>query len=74
MCRVHFEIANTKTWYAVMREARELFGKNWRCQSHVKRRLDRGRPVTVWWEVPDANFATWVAIKLAVTVVNPAHK
>jgi hypothetical protein len=70
MHRVTFQIANTKIWYAIMKEARILYGKNWRGQPHVKRKLERNkwqnRMVPVWFEVPDPAFATWVAVKHAV--------
>jgi hypothetical protein len=64
---VWFEIENTKTWYAVMSEARKMFGRNWRTQKHVKRKLNQSfQPVTVWFEVPDEQFGTWIAVKYAV--------
>jgi hypothetical protein len=70
MHRITFLLINTDQWYAVMKEARTLYGKNWRAQSHVKRRLDRNewsqRPERVWFEVPDLSFASWCAVKLAV--------
>jgi hypothetical protein len=75
MHRVMFQIANTTQWYAIMKEARTLYGKNWRGQPHVKRRLERNRwnhgLVPVWFEVPDPAFATWVAVKHAV-IAGPA--
>jgi hypothetical protein len=71
MHRVVFELRDVDTWYAIMREARLMFGKNWRCQSHVKRKLTRTWAMTgterVWFEVPDPQFGTWCALKLAVT-------
>jgi hypothetical protein len=59
-----------------MREARAMFGKNWRCQSHVRRKLDWGSrtAIPVWFEVPDPQFATWVSLKLTVNHVEPTHK
>jgi len=70
MHRVLFLLKNTDQWYSVMKEARNLYGKNWRAQPHVKRRLDRNRwtqkPERVWFDVPDTNFASWCAVKLAV--------
>jgi hypothetical protein len=78
MHRITFELENTRQWYAVMREARTLYDKNWRSQSHVKRRLDRQkytqRPEAVWFDVPDEKFATWCAVKLAVRVVKTQNK
>lgn len=79
MHKLYFEIADTKTWYAIMREARAQFGKDWRAQAHVKRRLDsnRWKPNSVervWFEVPDPKFGTWVAIKHAVRHIAPPGK
>lgn len=70
MHRITFEIAHTSTWYAIMKEARALYGTNWRGQPHVKRKLDHwgAKMVPVWFEVPDPVFATWVAVKHAVIV------
>jgi hypothetical protein len=78
MHRVVFELRDVATWYAIMREARAMFGKNWRCQSHVKRRLTRTWTMTsserVWFEVPDPQFGTWCALKLAVIQAVVANK
>jgi hypothetical protein len=55
-----------------------MFGKNWRCQSHVKRRLTRTWAMSgterVWFEVPDPQFGTWCALKLAVIQTSVANK
>ena len=78
MHRVVFELRDVATWYAIMREARMMFGKNWRCQSHVKRRLTRtwygNSSERVWFEVPDPQFGTWCALKLAVIQSPVANK
>lgn len=76
MHRIIFNIGDTKTWYAIMKEARTLYGVNWRSQPHIKRKLERWKPtsVTVWFEVPDPAFATWVAVKHAVIVHSVAGK
>ena len=70
MHRITFSLFNTDQWYSVMKEARLLYGKNWRAQPHVKRRLERNRWMQkaerVWFEVPDTSFASWCAVKLAV--------
>lgn len=75
MHRITFTLATTAQWYAVMREARSLYGTSWRSQPHVKRKLERSKynmqPIQVWFEVPDSKFATWVAVKLAV-IAEPA--
>ena len=78
MHRITFMLDDTKTWYAVMREARALYGKNWRGQPHVKRKLERNRwiksQIPVWFEVPDPSFASWCAVKLAVEAKLPPAK
>jgi len=82
MHKLYFELSSVDAWYAIMREARAQFGQNWRCQRHVKRRLERahiwnppGTAERVWFEVPDPAFGTWVAIKHAVRVVGaPINK
>jgi hypothetical protein len=70
MHRITFLLKSTDQWYAVMKEARALYGKNWKAQPHVKRRLERNGWATknerVWFDVPDPSFASWCAIKLAV--------
>ena len=81
MHKLYFELSSVDTWYAIMREARAQFGKNWRCQAHVKRRLENasiwkmsGTNERVWFEVPDPKFGTWVTIKHAVRQVEPPGK
>ena len=81
MHKLYFELASVEQWYAIMREARAQFGKNWRSQSHVKRRLERSSiwsmPLSterVWFEVPDPAFGTWITIKHAVRQVQPTGK
>jgi len=75
MHRIWFHLHSTKEWYAVIKEARAMFGTNWRTQSRVKRRLEHHGlwglkySVPVWFEVPDQTFATWVAVKHAVIAV-----
>ena len=78
MHKLYFELSDVDTWYAIMREARAQFGKNWRCQRHVKRRLEHAnlwrlndQRERVWFEVPDPKFGTWIAIKHAVRQVEP---
>lgn len=77
MHRIFMELSDTDTWYAVMSEARKMFGKNWRGQPHVKRKLNRHAvkmPVCIWFDVPDEKFGTWVAVKLAVRIVKDPNK
>jgi hypothetical protein len=79
MHRITFEIGNVDTWYKIMAEARSQFGKGWRGQPKVKRKLESWRPagaapIRVWFEVPDPSFATWVAVKLGVPVAGAANK
>ena len=78
MHRITFMLDDTKKWYDVMREARALYGKNWRGQPHVKRKLERNRwmkqVIPVWFDVPDPSFASWCAVKLAVEAKLPPNK
>ena len=78
MHRITFSLKNTDQWYAIMKEARALYGKNWRSQPHAKRRLDRyrwdSRNERVWFDVPDVQFASWCAVKLAVEATITANK
>jgi hypothetical protein len=81
MHKLYFELSDVETWYAIMREARAQFGKNWRSQAHVKRRLENaslwrlsGCAERVWFEVPDPKFGTWIAIKHAVRQVQSPGK
>ena len=78
MHRITFLLLNTDQWYSVMKEARLLYGKNWRAQPHVKRRLERNswmqKTERVWFDVPDVNFASWCAVKLAVEATITANK
>lgn len=76
MHRIWFDLRSTDTWYAIMKEATALYGKDgWRSQPRVKRRLERyvwqkhREDNHVWFEVPDPAFATWCAVKHAVIVV-----
>ena len=71
--RFWFLIGNEKQWYAVMAECREWFGKNWKCQNKVRRKLEtynyrHKKPQLVWFEVPDPKFATWVSVKHSIQV------
>ena len=64
--RFYVNLYSEEQWYNVIREANRWFGKNWRGQSHVKRKF-KGRmlkePIKVWFEVPDQRFDAWVALK-----------
>lgn len=78
MHRITFEMVDSTQWYTVMREARLMFGTNWRSQPRIKRRFDANRwlnkPVTVWFEVPDPAFASWIAVKHAVIATQAPGK
>ena len=77
MHRVYMEIDDVRVWYKIIREAIALYGKNWRGQQGVKRRLTSSAvrvPYVIWFEVPDAKFATWIVLKYAVTLVAPPGK
>jgi len=73
--RIYVTITTQDQWYAVMRECRSWFGKNWRTQGRVKRKLSensrygRSAPaIPVWFEVPDLKIATWLSVKLSLQV------
>ena len=80
MHRVYMEIGSIAVWYKIIREANALYGRNWRGQSGVKRRLSHNiwlhdkKQERVWFDVPDEKFSTWVAIKCGVTVIAPPGK
>lgn len=78
MHRIYMEIGSIDIWYRIIREATALYGRNWRGQSGVRRRLSRNLwykiQERVWFDVPDEKFGTWAAIKCGVTIVAPPGK
>ena len=79
--RFWFSISTEKQWYDIMRECRAWFGKNWRGQAKVRRKLDPRRrgllklaPLEVWFEVPDPRFATWVSVKYSLQVQSDSKR
>ena len=74
MHRIQVELRDIATWYAVIRELNQVYGaNNWRGQSHVRRRLegliwDDRKTLWVWFDVPDPAIASWLAVKLAVSI------
>ena len=80
MHRVYMEVGTLAVWYKIIREANALYGRNWRGQSGVKRRLSHNiwlhdkKQERVWFDVPDEKFSTWVAIKCGVTIIQPPGK
>ncbi len=84
MHRIWVEIGSSEVWYKIIAEANREFGiRGWKGQSGAKRRLDRNNRIwpsalntteRVWFDVPDEKFATWIAIKYAVTVLAPPGK
>jgi len=74
MHRIQIELRTVKDWYAVIRELNQVYGVgNWKGQNHVRRRLEDliwhdSKSIWVWFDVPDEKIATWLAVKLAVTV------
>jgi len=71
MHRIWFDIASTDVWYSIQREAKKLYGTSWKSQSRVRRKLENiwGKPQShsVWFDVPDQSFASWISVKYAVT-------
>lgn len=77
--RFWFLIADEKQWYAIMKECRAWFGKNWKGMQKVRRKLQKNHrwgsshtPLAVWFEVPDPRFATWIAVKMSLQVQSDA--
>ena len=63
--RVYVNVSTVSDWYQIIRDANARFGKNWRGQKRVKRKLENPIHdcVTVWFDVPDPAFATYVQLK-----------
>ena len=81
MHRIWFDLRDTETWYAIMKEATTLYGRNgWRGQPRVKRKLEkfaweRNRPENyVWFEVPDSKFGVWITLKTGVELIKQENK
>jgi hypothetical protein len=72
--RFYVSITTTEQWYAVMRECRVWFGTEWRTQPKIRRQLARefDRPVKVWFDVPNSEWATWIATKLSLEICSNA--
>jgi len=73
--RFRIYVNSTAQWYSVMNECRDWFGKNWKTQPKVRKKLETwrrhsGEPICVWFEVPDERWATWVSTKFALEVVS----
>jgi hypothetical protein len=72
--RFWFLLSDEKQWYAIMAECRAWFGKNWKCQPKVRRKLESSnwqhqrKPQLIWFDIPDPKFATWVSVKHSVQV------
>lgn len=66
--RLWITVSTTKQWYDVIRECQSWFGKNWQSQSKVKKKIQRLKTVTVWFDVPDPKFSTWISIKFGLEV------
>lgn len=73
--RIYVSLTTAEQWYGIMRECRSWFGKNWRTQPRVKRKLAEGQrygrnmpSVQVWFEIPDQRFATWISVKYSLQV------
>lgn len=72
--RFYVRVRTVDQWYAIMRECRVWFGRNWRCQNKVRRRFRHANKntiaaiSTVWFEVPDLTICTWIATKTSLEV------
>lgn len=79
MHRIWFELRDVNQWYAIMKEARTLYGfGNWKGQGRVKRRLKSAwrmpQSYLIWFDVPDPTFGTWCAVKHTVIVAKNSGK
>lgn len=69
--RYTFKIPNEDTWYCLQREARAMFGNQWRTQPKTRKRFRswdyRGIGhvglVPVWFEVPDPKWVSVMVLK-----------
>lgn len=82
--RFWFKIYTSEQWYAVMHECHLMFGKNWRTKRNVLKRFKKAKNLSqalqqwmfvnishdIWFEVPDPNFATWIAVKYSIEVAS----
>ena len=82
--RFWFKIHTAEQWYAVMHECHQLYGKNWRTKRNVLKHFKKTKnfpqniqqwvrrhmPHNIWFEVPDSNFATWIAVKYSIEVAS----
>lgn len=74
--RFWFLISTEQQWYDIIRECRSWFGKSWRGQGKIRRKLKtfKSRPLEVWFDVPDIRFATWISVKFSIQVQSNAKK
>ena len=72
MYKIWFEVHSRAQWYEIIREAKTWFGKDWRGQRGVRKKLDMFnfhiRPVKIWFMVPDPAFKTWIDLKYTQSV------
>jgi len=73
--RIYVNVTTATQWYAVMQECRSWFGKHWKSQSRVKRKLTNKSALVVWFDVPDTRFAAWISMKYSLQVGRePQHQ
>lgn len=75
--RITVYLDSTDQWYNVIREANTWFGRNqWKSQNHVRRKLIRPKtgPISVWFDVPDLQFATWLGVKYSINAEVATNK
>lgn len=76
MYRFYVLCPNPEIWYAIMREANLMYGRgNWATQPKTLRKLRRSTVTStkekVWFDVPGADFGSWIGIKYDVEVLAP---
>lgn len=77
--RIYFKVCTTRDWYNIIREAQALYGSSWQGQRHVKRKLERMRwqgnqSLSVWFDVPEERFATWISVKHGISATVDPNK
>lgn len=75
--RFWFIIKTEQQWYSIIRECRNWFGSKWIGQNKVRRKLakiNKFSTLEIWFEVPDAKFATWISVKYSIQVRSDSKK
>lgn len=70
--RFYCDLYSADQWYAIMRECRSWFQNDWHTMPKTLKKFGgahrRRQSVKIWFEVPNIQFAAWVALKMAISV------